>query len=1417
MQALAQQQVSKQSSLLVSAFKPDRAAPRPAQSLSPILLQQQVMGNQAVQRMLQTRIIQAKLAVSEPGDRYEQEADRVADQVMRMPEPHLQRQVEPEEEEEKVQTKLIRDQITPLVQRQVEPEEEDEEKVQTKLIGDQFTPLIQRQVEPEEEDEEKVQTKLISDQFTPLIQRQIEPEEEDEEKVQTKLIGDQFTPLIQRQIEPEEEDEEKVQTKYLNDENPLIKRQKEKNFQTKGETGNHPPFSLPGSQLSFAQTTGFPLQEDIRSQMEAHFGSDFTHVRIHTDNSAHQMNQNLRAQAFTHGQDIYFREGYYNPGSYAGKRLLAHELVHVLQQGATSQKKTISNLSGTNLIQRMTWSEIGTSLTDLFTSSFLSLFEGLDALRQNFLRHLRDFARRVPGYRLLTVVLGRDPITDESVERNGRNFIEGGLDVIPGGRLLQRKLEETGALDEAAAWLDEQIRILDFEPAAIIQEFSQFLRSLELSDFGRPLSVLQRIQNIFQPPIERILRFAENVARRLLQIVKDYLISEVIDFIQRRTRAYPLIRIILRQDPISGEEVPYSTIELLRAFMNLSETGAEQLRQMEETGTLRRAASWIDNAVGIITGNVRRIIAAFSNIWDGVTIQNLMNPFSTFERIYGSFAEPIANIFSFLVQVGIQVLSFIKDALIQRLVGFAQTVRGYPLLTVILGKDPFSGETVLPTANNFIRGFLSFLSDGEERFRNLVQSGAIDRAMTWLSSEVVQLNLTWEAIRALFLRAWQRLSIGDLANPREAFWRMVNLFRGPVSRIIRFAGSVAMKILEFVFEGIMGAGGARVLNILKQGRDTFLTIINNPVGFLRNLIGAVVQGFRLFGQNIGRHLVSGLVGWLFGALQGAGLQLPERLDMRGVISLALQILGLTYQRIRPRLVRLLGERIVSGLESTFEVVRLLVTEGPAAIWEKIVEYAGNLRDQVVEGIRNWVITRVVISGVTYLASLFTPASAVVQAIRTTYNVIMWFIERIQQLMGLVEAITNSISNIASGNISAAANYVEQTLGRILPLIISLLARLLGLGGITDTIRRIIARIRRPIDRALDRAVRWIAGQARRLVRGGRAGGRAAVGPEATFEAAGERHRVWVQVVNNNPRLMISSEEEILANYFSGLEQRIRAMPENEQKRSLLERLTVARDTARRIQTGALRAAIASGAGSTIGRELDILINELRNIVIEASISDYNPGVYQYIVSGDRPMMAHGWMALSGGPAHVRIVGGINNCISSINNSNAGVHIDAIFHSGHLIGRQFGGSGGRDNLVPMEGRMNMSWYSTIEGFVRSRLQNNEMIHISLVVHYNDSRPFENLITDEDLIKIPRHLLADARPEFEKIPHAIIFTIKRRHLDNHIETLQSGAPFDPRRHLALSIRPAAHAAMIGGWRYPTGHPKAGRPRPAREIHG
>jgi len=75
--------------------------------------------------------------------------------------------------------------------------------------------------------------------------------------------------------------------------------------------------------------------------MESAFGADFGGVRVHTGNEAVQMNRELRAQAFTHGSDIYFNAGKYEPASVAGQGLLAHELTHVVQQNSGLATKSI--------------------------------------------------------------------------------------------------------------------------------------------------------------------------------------------------------------------------------------------------------------------------------------------------------------------------------------------------------------------------------------------------------------------------------------------------------------------------------------------------------------------------------------------------------------------------------------------------------------------------------------------------------------------------------------------------------------------------------------------------------------------------------------------------------------------------------------------------------------------------------------------------------------------------------------------------------------------------------------------------------------------------------------------------------------------------------------------------------------------
>ncbi|MCB0155966.1 MAG: DUF4157 domain-containing protein [Anaerolineae bacterium] len=87
------------------------------------------------------------------------------------------------------------------------------------------------------------------------------------------------------------------------------------------------------NRINQARGGGQALDGQVAQQMGETLGYDFSGVRVHTSTEANDLSQNLQAKAFTTGQDIFFKEGTYNPGSSSGRELLAHELTHVVQQG----------------------------------------------------------------------------------------------------------------------------------------------------------------------------------------------------------------------------------------------------------------------------------------------------------------------------------------------------------------------------------------------------------------------------------------------------------------------------------------------------------------------------------------------------------------------------------------------------------------------------------------------------------------------------------------------------------------------------------------------------------------------------------------------------------------------------------------------------------------------------------------------------------------------------------------------------------------------------------------------------------------------------------------------------------------------------------------------------------------------------
>lgn len=98
-------------------------------------------------------------------------------------------------------------------------------------------------------------------------------------------------------------------------------------------------------QIEGLRGQGAQLPEQVRTEMESQFNHDFSSVSIHSDSTADTLCKQLSARAFTVGSDIFFASGEYAPDSQEGKRLLAHELTHVVQQGSGVTRKIMRDVN----------------------------------------------------------------------------------------------------------------------------------------------------------------------------------------------------------------------------------------------------------------------------------------------------------------------------------------------------------------------------------------------------------------------------------------------------------------------------------------------------------------------------------------------------------------------------------------------------------------------------------------------------------------------------------------------------------------------------------------------------------------------------------------------------------------------------------------------------------------------------------------------------------------------------------------------------------------------------------------------------------------------------------------------------------------------------------------------------------------
>ncbi len=1058
----------------------------------PLLKLQRQIGNRAVAQQLQ-----AKMTVGKPNDTYEQEADRVANTVMRMPDPIVQQQ--PEEKKDEQAHRFS-------IQRQ--PEEKKDEHAQAKLAIGAITPLVQRA--SEDEKDKHAQTLQLApedekDKHAQMLQRA--PEDEKDKHAQTLQLApedekDKHAQMLQRA--PEDDKDKQAQAKANPDAVP--------------EVGSHVE-----TRIQSMRGGGQALPDPTRSFFESRMGYDFSGVRIHATAQAGEVAGHLNAQAFAIGRDIFFNTGRYEPHTSPGQWLLAHELTHTVQQNPTppaAQRKAAPSLSLSphGVLRRFVASGKAPA-SPAQDPAFQAMVKKVKAAGKQQKRHEpakakatasqaaavppandvssqaagkqvgqmdqqqpKSFDRKAFKAALLAKIAATAPQTlkeaDEFKESGKVGAIKGDLT----GQVDSSKQQSGGAIADkvkgtpdpsgipakavaalppnpagappggvnaeqaipkpktaAEVSLQAGSQSLDKQMADADVTEDQLKKSNE-PDFQAAADAKQQAQKdaVTAPQAYRqgeqgVLASAQSqaVTTAKTQLTGMHGVrgqaqsktttaqqqAKAQDEQKRVEVANELQTIYTQTKKAAEDRLARLDTEVNQAF----DQGATAAQQAFEDYVKRRMDAYKDDRYSGVIGGGRWVKDKFLGLPSEVN-----GFYQEGRQLYIARMDGVLDRVALLVEKGLNEAK-------------AEIAKGRQAIQKKLADQPANLRKALQEDAQKIQG----------QFDQLEQS--VDDKQNQLIDALAQkYNEKLQAIDA-------RIDEMKAAN------------RGLVDQVLDAVGGVIKAILELK---------NLLLGVLAKAAGAIKKIIKDPIGFLGNLVAGVKQGFMNFVGKIGEHLQKGIIGWLFGALADAGVQLPESFDLKGIISLVWQILGLTYNFFRARAVNLLGERVVKTLEMVAEPFKILMTQGPGGLWEYIKDQLSNLKDVVLDGIKSFVTESIIKAGVTWIIGLLNPAGAFIKACKAIYDIVMFFVERGSQIMALVNAVVDSVSAIADGAIGVAASAVENALAKALPVVISFLAALLGVTGITEKIRAVIAKVQAPVHKAID----WLINKAYSLVK-----------------------------------------------------------------------------------------------------------------------------------------------------------------------------------------------------------------------------------------------------------------------------------------------------------------------------------------------
>lgn len=999
---------------------------------------------------------------------------------------------------------------------------------------------------------------------------------------------------------------------------------------------------------------GRPLRQSDQPAFADHLGHDFSNTRVHTDAESAAVTSALGATAFTFRNHVFFANGAYAPDQTSGRFLLAHELTHVVQQGAAAplaDRRPITDSAGPQ-VQRSAWDSIksagssaagwvGDRASDVLDVGVDVIWAAVRAVAPRPLMNLINEVREKGFFGYIKEMIS--DVTDRILSGLGDGSPTLSALVTLFSSFAINMTDIVAALSRG-----------DCEPLfAALRQMRDVVAQLAESAW-------QGIVDFFTP----IGDFFSDAWDRFGAPVLDWLgdvASSTWDFIRGL-----------------GERIWEWTRPVVDRIRSLVSGAWEWIQEQLGLGggsSEGGLVQWVQDQAASAWGQIKETLRP---VTDG--IERVMNrvreflPLNALSRLQERIAEWMQGVSEMAAamddgeggDVADQQVSLreqILPAVLARVQAFRQTLTETGAWVaeqvgglVTLGQQWLGRLAVTPLLSG-ISGAFDWLRSAMDRVGTWAQEG-VQGLFNLIGSGLERLSQFIEPV----LNALQRIVsvVGDLLGRLPDFllgplwWVLPECIKNPIkqffieqilSRIPLFQQLVAvgdlwervrglaLRVLQQIFVDGNLAGAAwtffremlsligipvqLVIQIIANAAQAFADILMDPIGFLGNLLRAMWEGCSRFFSDILTHLFNGVTGWLFGQITEAGLTPPDITSFRSVLNFLFEVLGLTVENLWNRLAEQVGRPIVDRIRGAIEFVQgawswvqVAITEGLPGLWRMIQEQLTGLWDTVLGSVVTWVNTAIITTASRWLLSLLDVSgiTPVINALIAIYNAIESFIEYLNEMLAIVATVTMGIADIARGAIDTAANFLVDALASSLPIVIGFLANQFGLGRLGRRIAELVESLRERVNAAID----WIISTALRLGRGFIDMLRSGVEMvrnwwqqrKAFTDSEGEQHELFFRDANSD--LMVASTPSPVGAFLNQLviaEDDPQKTQKENNKRNAQSKLNEIHDLKRSLNTASRSGDDTSDNQARLNTLFDELATELTPLMVPTASSD----------------------------------------------------------------------------------------------------------------------------------------------------------------------------------------------------------------------